>query len=232
MFANDIKVCDMIDINFNLLQLLPRTGLELKYANLPIKEACRRCGIDRHTFILICNVYTFNDYIPSAETLEESSLEDIMKYLHNSHDSYTGIALKSLENALSALIMPCSEQQKEVVQKFFSDYEIELEKHFSYEEENLFPYVNSIISGCPDSNYSIAEYEKRHENVDEKLEDLKNIVMKYLPEVCDNNLRIDVLMSIYHLQDDLKRHTYVENNILVPIVSRMEENGKWTIRRK
>ena len=119
-----------------------------------------------------------------------------------------------------------------MVQKFFSDYEIELEKHFSYEEENLFPYVNSIISGRPNSNYSIAEYEKRHENVDEKLEDLKNIVMKYLPEVCDNNLRIDVLMSIYHLQDDLKRHTYVENNILVPIVSRMEENGKWTIRRK
>ena len=64
------------------------------------------------------------------------------------------------------------------------------------------------------------------ENIDEKLEDLKNIVMKYLPAECDSEMRIRVLMTIYYLQEDLKRHTYVENNILAPMVTRMEKNGK------
>ena len=65
-----------------------------------------------------------------------------------------------------------------------------------------------------------------HENVEEKLEDMKNIVMKYLPGDCSNELKIMVLLSIYHLHDDLRRHTYVENNILVPIVSGFERDGK------
>ena len=51
--------------------------------------------------------------------------------------------------------------------------------------------------------------------MEEKLEDMKNIVMKYLPGDCSNELKIMVLLSIYHLHDDLRRHTYVENNILV-----------------
>ena len=65
-----------------------------------------------------------------------------------------------------------------------------------------------------------------HENVEEKLKDMKNIVMKYLPGDCSNELKIMVLLSIYHLHDDLRRHTYVENNILVPIVSGFERDGK------
>ena len=50
--------------------------------------------------------------------------------------------------------------------------------------------------------------------------------MKYLPAECDSEMRIRVLMTIYYLQEDLKRHTYVENNILAPMVTRMEKNGK------
>ena len=55
---------------------------------------------------------------------------------------------------------------------------------------------------------------------------MKNIVMKYLPSECDNTVKTGVLFSIYQLQDDLRHHTYVENNVLVPIVTRLEKHGK------
>lgn len=225
LFNKEMKVYDIIDLNFNLLLVLQRIGIDLKYVNLSIEDACRNCGIDPGTFVLICNVYTFNDYIPTSATLEASKLEDILKYLHNSHTSYTGNDLKVLAGSFNRLIEPCNEQQKQVITKFLTDYEEELRNHFAYEEDIVFPYVDSILRGDKSGDYSIEKFSENHESIDEKIEDLKNIVMKYLPRECDNEMRIKVLISIYHLQDDLKRHTYVENNILIPMVSRLEKNG-------
>ena len=110
--------------------------------------------------------------------------------------------------------------------KFFEDYRVELEKHFGREEEQVFPYVESILAGCKPEGYSIGDFEEHHESVDEKMEDMKNIVMKYLPEACDSDLQMWVLLSIYRLRDDLRRHTYVEDDILVPIVKRLENDGR------
>ena len=39
-------------------------------------------------------------------------------------------------------------------------------------------------------------------------------------------MRMWVLVSIYSLRDDLRRHTYVEDNILVPAVRNLENNGE------
>ena len=104
----------------------------------------------------------------------------------------------------------------------------ELGKHFAYEEDNVFTYVRSLMdeSSPYSGDYSITQFEEHHENVEEKLEDMKNIVMKYLPSECDNTVKTGVLFSIYQLQDDLQHHTYVENNVLVPIVTRLEKHGK------
>ena len=47
--------------------------------------------------------------------------------------------------------------------------------------------------------------------------------MKYLPETCDTVLRNEVLYRIYRLEEDLLKHTAIEDNVLIPIVNRMEE---------
>ena len=136
------------------------------------------------------------------------------------------MALKNLESSFDRLVEPCDENQKKVILKFFVDYKKELEKHFSREEEEVFPYVESLLSGVRNPSYSITDFEEHHENVDEKMEDMKNIVMKYLPDVCDENMKMWVLLSIYRLRDDLRRHTYVEDNILVPTVKNLERDGR------
>lgn len=226
-FTTDMSVSDIIDIDYSLLQVISRMGLDLKYSGLPVSEACLRCGIDPDTFLLICNVYSFPDHVPSQAELAVGDINDIIGYLHNSHLYYTGQALKALEDSFNRLVASFDERQKKVVLKFFTDYKNELDKHFAYEEDVVFPYVRALgRDGAKTSEYSIEQFEAHHENVEEKLEDMKSIVMKYLPGDCSGEQRIMVLLSIYHLQDDLRRHTYVENNILVPIVSGLERDGK------
>lgn len=227
LFNVKMKISDMIDANCGLLYIFPRLGMEVKYANLSVSEACQKCNIDATTFILICNVYTFfNDYIPSAADIAEAKMEDIIRYLHNSHSAYIGLSLTDLSNAFMEMISPCNEQQKGIVVKFISDYKQELHKHFSYEEDVVFPYVSALAKGEIPQDYSIDNFKKHHENIIEKLDDLKNIVMKYLPPICEDEMRTRVLLAIYHLKDDLSRHTYVEDCILVPVVTRVENYGR------
>ena len=161
--------------------------------------------------------------MPSADLLAGADPATIVDYLHNSHAFYLGKEFVGLENNLSAMVEPCDELQKKIVAKFFSDYRTQVERHFEYEEDVVFPYVQSLIDGGRHESYSIEQFEENHSNIDETLNDLKNIVLKYLPETCDTVLRNEVLYRIYRLEEDLLKHTLIEDNVLIPMVNKMEE---------
>ena len=226
IFSPDMRLSDMLEMNYSLVQVISRMGIDLKHAGLKVVDACAFAGIDPATFILISNVFSFPGYSPSPSEVASADIRDIIRYLHGSHTYYTGIALKNLESSFDLLVKPCDNNQKKVILRFFEDYKAELEKHFAREEETVFPYVESLLAGNHPEGYSISDFEEHHESVDEKMEDMKSIVMKYLPDVCDENTKMWVLLSIYRLRDDLRRHTYVEDNILVPTVKNIEKDGR------
>ena len=226
IFTPDMRLSDMLDMNYSLVQVISRMGIGLRRSGLKVVDACSQAGIDPATFILISNVYSFPEYFPTPAELSSVNVPDIIRYLRGSHAYYTGVALRDLEASFDKLVEPCDEPRKKVILKFFIDYKVELEKHFEREERQVFPYVESLLSGVKPEDYSIGDFEEHHESVDEKMEDMKNIVMKYLPEVCEEERRTLLLLSIYRLRDDLRRHTYVENHILVPSVKNLEKNGR------
>ena len=121
------------------------------------------------------------------------------------------------------MVKSCDELQKKLVARFFADYKKQVENHFGYEESVVFPYVRALMKGSWQEGYSIEQFEENHSNIDETLNDLKNIVMKYLPDTCDTVLRNEVLYRIFRLEDDLRKHTMVEDNILIPLVNKLEE---------
>lgn len=223
VFSEQMKLADLIDVNFKLLNVLSRLGISLGFGENTIKEVCERQGINLNSFLLICNIYTYDSYMPSADLLAGADPATIVDYLHNSHAFYLGKEFVGLENNLSAMVEPCDELQKKIVAKFFSDYRTQVERHFEYEEDVVFPYVQSLIEGGRHESYSIEQFEENHSNIDETLNDLKNIVLKYLPETCDTVLRNEVLYRIYRLEEDLLKHTLIEDNVLIPMVNKMEE---------
>ena len=226
IFTPDMRLSEMLDLNYNLLQVISRVGIDLKHSGSKVEDACAAAGIDPSTFILISNVFSFPEYVPSPSDAEAADLEVIIRYLRGSHAYYTGIALASLQTSFDRLVEPCDENRKKVILGFFIEYKKELEKHFAREEEKVFPYVEALLAGNRPEGYSISDFEEHHESVDEKMEDMKNIVMKYLPPVCEEDIKMWVLLSIYHLRDDLRRHTYVEDHILVPTVKKLERDGR------
>ena len=222
VFSESMKLADLIDVNFKLLNVLSRLGISLGFGENTISEVCQKQGINLESFLLICNIYTYDDYVPSAELLSSADPMTIVDYLHSSHAFYLDKEFASLEKNIKAMVEPCDDMQKKIVSKFVVDYKQQVENHFAYEETTVFPYVRALKQGKITEGYSIEQFEENHSNIDETLGDLKNIVMKYLPDTCDTVLRNEVLYRIYRLDEDLAKHTIIEDRVLIPIVNKME----------
>lgn len=223
VFSESMKLADLIDVNFKLLNVLSRMGISLGFGENTIMEVCERQGIDLKSFLLICNLYTYDGYMPSAELMSGADPATIVDYLHNSHSFYMQKEFAGLEEELKAMVEPCDATQKKIVARFFADYKAQVKNHFDYEEEVVFPYIRALMSGQRQQSYSIDQFEDNHSNIDETLNDLKNIVMKYLPDTCDTVLRNQVLYRIYRLGEDLLKHTLIEDNVLIPMINKIEE---------
>lgn len=222
MFDSKMKMAALVDANFHLLGMMSRVGIEGSFGEKTVEETCSQCGLDAGTFTLLCEVYSDPSFSPDEERLRKSHISDILRYLHQSHDYYLSQALVTLASAIEQLISPCSDAQKTVIWKFFSDYKAELESHFEFEEKSVIPYIQNLLIGKRTPGFSIDDFEDAHSNIDEKISDLKNLVMKSLPCECNDKLRINLLTFLFHLREDLDRHTRIEDGILVPMVRLIE----------
>lgn len=182
-----------------------------------------KAGVNTDTFLLICEVYLSDDYSPSREVLGKVDLANVLHYLRLSHTYYTDVAVKNLSGALDELMAPCGQTHKMIISRFFSDYTQELSRHFAFEENVVFPYVEAMLEDRVSDDFSIEQYRQHHSDVQEKLDDLKKLIMTYLPPECDQHLIQMALSALFTLETDLRKHTVIEDNILIPAVGRLED---------
>ena len=222
LFHPDMKMSDVLDTNPDIATVLSRLGIGLGFGEGSVREVCRSHGIDAATFLLICNVYTFAGYRPAAAELAEGHLLDVVKYLRRSHTYYNDTALPQLEESIREVISRCPKRLGFVVSKFFDDYRAELRKHFAFEEEMVFPYIQKLVLGESRGTFAIDDFKERHEVADEKLSDLKNLVMKTLPSGSDGQDCFALLSFLYFLHRDLTSHTRVEDEVMIPMARYVE----------
>ena len=212
-----MKMADLVDLRPSLPGVLARMGIPFGFGEQTVDEVCRRQDVDPETFLLICSVYAVDGYAPTKERLRKADLRDVLKYLRLSHTYYMDVALNELADALKTLTEPCGEKHKRIIRQFFSEYKDELMKHFEYEEKAVFPYAEAILHH---GRLTDDDYEENHSHMEEKLADLKSLLMKYLPPECGQQDICRALSCIYSLQEDIARHILVEDGVLVPIVNR------------
>lgn len=216
------KIADMISTYPNLLLLLPRFGVKLGFGECNISDVCHKHDISPSFFILVCRAYTEPDFQPSKADIKSVSMKDMMTYLKSSHRYYTNMRLPHIERHLTSVIKACEPKLGKMLKNFFDEYKQEIAKHFEYEEKTVFPYIESLLSGKSTKGYSIAQFKDNHSNIEDKLTDLLNILLKYLPSDIDEDNRIDLSLHIIELSADLNSHSVVEERILMPFVENIE----------
>lgn len=125
------------------------------------------------------------------------------------------------------MLQHCDKNICSILNRFYDNYEAEVIHHFNYEETTIFPYIQHLAGQKTTDPYefNIRQFEDNHTNIDEKLTDLKNIIIKYIPEECSNSIMFEVLYNICRIERDLKKHSIVENKLLIPLVCKLENNG-------
>lgn len=224
LFTEKLKVSDLVLSNNRLLFVFPRFGFKLGMGDMSVKEMCQKHNVSLPLFLLICNIYTNFSFFPTIESLHSFDLSDLLGYLHNSHDDYINNRIPALKRKIMFVANSCG-SKGEILKSFFEQYIKEVLKHFSYEEKKVFPYVEKLLSCGLQSDFNIAKYEKNHTDIEDKLVDLKNILIKYVAEA-DFELVRETLIDLYLFEDDLERHSLIENKIVVPLVSEIENSKK------
>jgi len=220
-FTEQTLFADVVDMNPSILTILQRQGGDLGFGDVTLGELCVNAGMSPTVFLAICNIYTFSDYAPDASILEAADMKHIVRFLKDSHKYYVEEVLPTMHDYIHEVADACPKAQKAVVNRFFDEYEKETKNHFSFEEETVFPYIDCLVNGSA-NEYAINSFAESHDNVDEKLEDLKNILLKYLPAECGGPTRFTLLGYIYRVSEDLKCHAVVENLLMVPLAEKME----------
>jgi regulator of cell morphogenesis and NO signaling len=225
-FTEKMKAADMALANYRLLFVFPCFGLGLGLGEGTVRQICASNGISVPLFLLVCNLYTFEDYSPDADTLMKIPLADLMRYLQNSHQEYLNNRMPEVIKQILNLVDRSQMKHGGMLTGFCEKYRQEVIAHFDYEEQTVFPYIRALLEGKKTDRYKIREYERNHTNLDAALNDLKNIIIKYLPPECTIEKCRDVLIDLFLFESDLCKHTLLEDQILVALVERIEHTLK------
>ncbi len=219
------KMSDLICENYPMVLVMSRFGIALGFGEKNIGEVCRQNGVDACTFLTVVNFLTEEISAPVTNVSNCLSIEALITYLHNAHDYFLNFRLPHLRRKLLEAIAECPQDVAFVIQRFFDEYADEVNKHMSYEEKVVFPYVRGLLEGKKDPKYNISIFRKRHDQIEMKIIELKNILIKYYPGP-GSNLLNSVLFDIFATEQDLASHNHVEDYLFMPAILALEKTIK------
>lgn len=218
---------DALASNKRLLLLVERFGIGFGIGDGTIAEVCEAQGVVSEVFLSISNIYLGNHYTGSIPVSPEA-IACLIRYLQNSHSFYLGEKYPELRGFIAQMKELNPARSMAMVERFFNEYFDEVAEHLNYENEVVFPYILKLLNGesLSETDFSVDEYKDHHNDIEDKLTDLKSLLIKYMPVEGDGLPRRKLLNSLFELEYDLNIHSMVEDTILIPLVRKMEKSRR------
>lgn len=218
------SMSDLICNNYPMLLVLSRFGISLGFGEKTIREVCQQNNVDEQTFLAVVNLLISGDR-EAPRNFGNDSIQCLLNYLHNSHSYFLDFRLPSIREKLISVLATNTDNAAKAIIRFYDLYVEQVHTHMEYEETTVFPYVRSLLSGVKRGDYNIRVFCRQHDNIESKLSELKNILIKYYPPENADELN-SVLFDIFACASDLASHNFIEDNLFVPMISQLELNVK------
>jgi regulator of cell morphogenesis and NO signaling len=232
--TKDIKMAELIHHDYEVISVLRKFNIKFGFGDKPVEEVCAEQDINTNFFLEIVNSFFDENYFPQSK-LQEQNVEDILFYLRNTHQLYLNKKVPAISSLIEQLQFDKDHQKnKMLLENFFNEYKQEFISHIEREDERIYPYISQLaeaLRNCKASKvflertqqYSIVDYLDEHDDVEEKLYDLKNIIIKYLPTPENTDVYTSILVKLFKLEKDLNEHSRMEEKVIVPKVIEMEK---------
>lgn len=218
------KMISLISDNYQLIQVMTRFGIKVGFGDKSVKQVCEDTGVDCNTFLTVVNFVARG--FTNIDTDSVISVKSLMHYLKKSHSYFLEYSLPAIRRKLLDGIKFKTSDVTFLMLKLFDEYTEEMRTHMEYEEETVFKHIDMLLEGDYNENFRINTYSEHHEQVADKIRELKKIIIKYCPDDADQNLLNDALYSIYSCEKELENHCLVEDYLLVPEIVRLEKKVK------
>ena len=226
IFNKKMKMSELIDADYHLLLLLNRLNISLGFGEKSVEAVCKENDFDTDCFLFLAN-YQSNKCITNIqEVFSKLPLAPFLRYLKNSHSYFLERRLPNIRRKLELVFPETDKALQTVVLDFFDNYTKEVLEHMRYEDDVVFPYVYSLIDKDANKQYSINIFEERHNDIEGKINDLKQILLKYVPGTTDQMLMVNVLTELYMSEEELEAHNFIEDNLVIPRVKEIEKERK------
>lgn len=224
LYEADDKMIDLISDNYSMLQGLSAFGIRLGFGDKTVCEVCREQDVDCYTFLMVVN-FLINGYTPK-ESDEKISVKTLLGYLQASHRYFIDFQLPSIRTKLEESLQK-GDGLAALILRLYDEYAHDIRLHMKYEEKTLFPYVEALLRGEQTSGYNVDIFSKHHSDTKGKFQELKNIIIKYLPHNgLANNQLTTTLYDIYNNEEWLLNHSNVEEILFVPAIRLLEQKVK------
>jgi len=231
----NMKIADLVHFNFEVLAVIQRLQIPFAFKDKTILTICQENNIDAEFFLQLVQWFNERENFPQ-EQLIKGQAQWLVNYLHHTHQCYLNYQIPRIEKEIEDLeqLSDLPDKSAQLMLNFFREYIAEFTAHIEDEENTTFPYVlalSNTIAGKMDKetfyirykNYSIDRYLDHHSDLEEKVFDLQNILLKHLPPPSNSCQFTNLLLEINRLGNDLKDHTLLEENVLIPKVRQMEK---------
>uniref|UniRef100_UPI004028DC14 LuxR C-terminal-related transcriptional regulator n=1 Tax=Alloprevotella sp. TaxID=1872471 RepID=UPI004028DC14 len=222
-YKDSDHMCDVICDEPSLLQMLSRFGIPLGVGDQTVRQICEAHGVDTATFLSVAN-FIKRGARGAADSIDKVSVACLTEYLKQAHTYFLDFQLPAIRRKLLEAL-DCSQpgEVSYLILKFYDDYMAEVRKHMQHENRKVFGYVEQLLQGRRTSEYTISQFARGHNSIDVKLQELKNIIIKYYAPTEQAELLNNVLYDIFTCEKDLRIHCQVEDDIFVPAVEILEE---------
>lgn len=226
--TSEMKTSDVLISNPYLILVLEHLGINMEVREKTVEQICNENKVSPELFLIIANL--FNGFKPSPiSDYSFNDIQTIIKYLKSSHEYYLDEKYPLIQKYIDMINRINDHPEILMIGKFFDKYFKEVVEHLDYEDDVVFPYVlglnDQLMHKDPEKstiNYSVTEYREHHDDIEEKLTDLNNLLIKYIPQKNDRQERRKLLLCLFELEYDLKIHSQIEETILIPMVEKME----------
>ena len=218
MITESMKMSDIIGKNILLIPVFNRFGIKPGVGEKTLKTISSQNGIELKSFLAILNTYNSKEYFPENDDVDINVLVNFLKRTHVYYLNYT---LPRIENLLRQLSAECPENKPlAMIEQYYFDYKKQLTIHIDYEETELFPLIVEIVKKqskiSENADYYSDKIQHEHVNVEDKLSDLKTILIKFLPAEVNENSANELLFEISRFEQELLDHARFEDKILIP----------------
>ena len=221
---------DVVLGNVSLLPVLNRFGIPTGLGNATVSEICKENDIDLSFFLFVTNNYLDPTYSGQL-TLTNEHIRLTADYLEHANADYLGTQLPNIRIHLTSFLKR-SDPDPTVSQnilRFLGELEEEVRGNVERDAKELFPKFRRMQADetfqIPD--WSLDSTEAREEDAFGALkyivEDLMQILIRYIKGTFDPNLLHGVIFALSTFRNDLESNSRLRVRVFFPILNALKE---------